>query len=181
MLIQNWDEYFINIAEAVSKKSHCLSHQFGCVIVKNKQILSTGFNGPPAGYSHCDDESTRVNLHVKYTEDTGDMRDKGALFTTTICPRKMLGFGSSDGLQYCSATHAELNAILQAARNGTSTIDSSLYCSFANTPCRECAKAIVNAGILKVYLKGPSCGVYDKKGIIGLDILKKCNISVEYT
>ena len=164
----NWDTYFMNIAEAVSKKSHCFSIQRGCVLVKDKQILSTGYNGPPMGFPHCEHlfilpvDKELLPLDVpQYT-----------------CPRKRVGFKSGEGLEYCPASHAELNAIVSAARNGISVKGATLYLNFDTSPCRECAKAIVNSGIVEAVVKSDADKPYDFKGLTGLFILKACGISL---
>ena len=148
-----WDKYFLDIAEAVSKKSHCLSIQRGCVIVREKQILSTGYNGPPTGYIHCADTSCGR------------------------CIRKNLGFTSGQGLEFCPASHAEANAIVQAARNGVKIEGSTIYCNFSHIPCRECAKLIVNSGIKRIVLNAEK-QVYPQPGLSGADILSKCEIEI---
>jgi len=148
----NWDKYFLGIAKAVSKKSHCLSVKRGCIIVRDRQILSAGYNGPPRGYPNCDDI---------YSE----------------CPRKTLNFKSGEGLYICPSAHAEANAIVQAARNGASVNGSTLYCNFKQKPCRECSKIIINSGIIKIVTMGNPVK-YDENGLTGEDILNTCEINV---
>ena len=117
-----WDKYFHNLCIAVASKSSCLSRQIGAVIVSDHSIVSTGYNGPPRGYPHCD----------------------GA-----ICPRHEKGYKSGEGLLECPAAHAEANAIVNAARNGVSTLGCTLY---LNTliPCKDCMILIINAGIKEI-------------------------------
>lgn len=146
----NWDQYFLNIAEAVSKKSHCISVKRGCVLVKDNQILSSGYNGPPRGYPNCDEI---------YPE----------------CPKKSMGFKSGTGQEFCPASHAETNAIVQAARNGVKIKGSKVYCNFKQIPCRECSKLIVNAGIIEIILNDKPV-VYQEVGLKGIDILRECQI-----
>jgi dCMP deaminase len=119
------DHYFMEIAEVVSKRSTCLRNQVGAVLVKNKHILSTGYNGAPAGLKHC--------------EETGCLREK-------------LKVPSGERHELCRGVHAEQNAIIQAALHGVSTEGAVLYCT--HTPCSVCAKMIINAKIKKVFSKG---------------------------
>ena len=122
-----WPTYFLEIAKQVSTRTTCLSPGKGAVIVINKRIIATGYNGAPSNTKDC-----------KY--DTG------------MCYKRSLGFGSGEGHDKCKAIHAEINAILQAARQGISIEGAEMYCT--HKPCSECAKLIVNSGIVKVtYLE----------------------------
>jgi dCMP deaminase len=145
----NWDTYFIEIADSVSKKSHCLSHKFGAIAVRDdKFIVATGFNGPPAGYTHCKGE---------------------------VCPRHRAGFASGQGLEVCPAAHAELNVLIEAARIGVSLNNCKLYIT-SPLPCRECAKAIVNAGIQTVICSNFT--PYPDIGLSGTRILEECGVKI---
>lgn len=172
------DEYFLNIANAVSWKSRCLSRKLGCIIVNDKQILSTGYNGPPAGYPHCNNPHERMILYEEFYKEYPREIIDYRLDDISICPRKFLGFESGEGLNYCPAVHAELNAIIHSAKHGASIKGATLYCNFNIAPCRECAKAIINSGISKVVLSGTSVESYDREGLVGLDMLKRCNVEV---
>ena len=118
-----WDDYFLEIAGIVAKRSTCLRRHIGAVIVKNKQILSTGYNGAPAGITHCD---------------------------VVGCLREKLKVPSGERHELCRGLHAEQNAIIQAALHGVSIDGSVLYCT--NEPCSVCSKMIVNAGIKKIFV-----------------------------
>ena len=120
----SWDEYFMNIAELAATRSTCLRRQVGSVIVKDKKILATGYNGAPSGLQHC--------------LDIG-------------CLREELGIPSGERHELCRATHAEQNAIVQAALFGVSIKDSTLYST--TQPCILCTKLIINAGIKKIVIK----------------------------
>ena len=120
----SWDEYFMNIAELAATRSTCLRRQVGAVIVKDKKILTTGYNGAPSGLKHC--------------LDIGCLRDK-------------LGIPSGERHELCRATHAEQNAIVQAALFGVSIRNSTLYST--TQPCILCTKLIINAGIKKIVIK----------------------------
>lgn len=121
----SWDEYFMGLAKYVASRSTCLRRQVGAVIVKDKCILSTGYNGASKGATHC--------------EEIG-------------CIREKLKIPSGEKLDLCRAVHAEQNAIIQAAKNGVSIKDSTIYITV--TPCFQCAKMIVNAGIKEVVVSG---------------------------
>ena len=120
----DWDTYFMEIAMLVSRRSTCLRRQVGAVVVKERNILSTGYNGAPAGITHCE---------------------------VTGCLREKLNVPSGERHELCRGLHAEQNAIIQAAYHGTSIKDSVLYCT--NLPCSICSKMIINAGIKKIIYK----------------------------
>ena len=118
----SWDEYFMEVANAISKRATCDRGRSGCVIAKDRQILVTGYVGSPKGLPHCDEVGHQM--------------------------KKML---HEDGsvTQHCVRTvHAEQNAICQAARRGISIDGATLYCRM--TPCRTCAMLIINCGITRV-------------------------------
>ncbi len=118
----SWDEYFLELAHAAAKRATCDRGRSGCVIVRDKQVLVTGYVGSPKGLPHCDDVG---HLMKKVVHDDG---------TVT---------------QHCVRTvHAEQNAICQAARSGISLAGGTLYCRM--TPCRTCAMLIINCGIERV-------------------------------
>ncbi len=119
----NWHEYFMEITKVVAKRSTCLRRQVGAIIVKNKQILSTGYNGSPKGLEHCESRG---------------------------CLREELKIPSGQRHEICRAVHAEQNAVIQAAVNGVSISGAVLYCT--NSPCSICAKILVNAEITKIYI-----------------------------
>jgi dCMP deaminase len=117
-----WDEYFMEVANAIAKRATCDRGRSGCVIAKDNQILATGYVGAPAGLPHCDEVGHQM--------------------------RKML---HEDGTitEHCVRTvHAEQNAICQAAKRGVAINGATLYCRM--TPCRTCAMLIINCGIVRV-------------------------------
>ncbi|HEX9916601.1 MAG TPA: cytidine/deoxycytidylate deaminase family protein [candidate division Zixibacteria bacterium] len=120
----SWDEYFMNIAQLAATRSTCLRRQVGAAITKDKKILATGYNGAPAGLKHC--------------LDIG-------------CLREEMGIPSGERHELCRATHAEQNAIVQAATHGVSIKDSVLYST--THPCILCSKLLINAGIKKVVIE----------------------------
>ncbi|PLX76245.1 MAG: cytidine deaminase [Desulfuromonas sp.] len=122
----DWEEYFMEIAKLVSRRSTCLRRQVGAVVVKDKNILATGYNGTPSGISHC--------------EETG-------------CLREQLKIPSGERHELCRGLHAEQNVIVQAAKHGINIDGATLYCT--NSPCIICSKMIINSGIKEiVYLDG---------------------------
>lgn len=120
-----WDDYFMEIAGLVAKRSTCLRRQVGAVVVKEKHILATGYNGAPAGLRHC--------------AEVG-------------CLREQLQVPSGERHELCRAIHAEQNAIVQAALHGTALKGSTLYVT--HQPCVLCAKILINAGIVRVVFAG---------------------------
>ncbi|MCE1201699.1 MAG: cytidine/deoxycytidylate deaminase family protein [Bacteroidia bacterium] len=118
----SWDEYFLKLADSVASRATCDRGRSGCVIVKDRQILVTGYVGSPRGLAHCDDVG---HLMKKVIHEDGNVT------------------------QHCVRTvHAEQNAITQAARRGIALEGSTLYCRM--TPCRTCAMLIINCGIERV-------------------------------
>lgn len=121
----SWNKYFMDIVELVKTRSTCLRRQVGAVIVKDRRILATGYNGAPVGIKHCSEVG---------------------------CLRQAKGVPSGERHELCRAMHAEQNAIVQAAMSGTSILGSTMYVS--SQPCSLCAKMIINSGIKKIMFKG---------------------------
>jgi dCMP deaminase len=119
----SWDEYFLEVADLVAKRATCLRRQVGAVLVKDKKILSTGYNGAPSGLAHCFDIG---------------------------CLRERLRIPSGQRHELCRGLHAEQNVLLQAALYGISTKGSILY--ITNQPCAICAKMLINAGIKELII-----------------------------
>ncbi|MDD3041352.1 MAG: cytidine/deoxycytidylate deaminase family protein [Methanosarcinaceae archaeon] len=120
------DEYFLEIAFVVGKRATCLRNNVGAVIVRDKRIISTGYNGAPRGMDHC--------LEIG-------------------CMREQENIPSGTRHEKCRAVHAEQNAIIQAALHGVSTDGATLYCT--HQPCILCAKMIINASIERVVYATP--------------------------
>lgn len=121
----SWDEYFIKITADVSERATCLKRKVGAIIVKDNRILSTGYNGTPKGFKHC--------------EELG-------------CLRKEMGLPSGHRHELCRGLHAEQNAIIQAAVHGVKIEGGILYCNYQ--PCVICAKMMINAGLKKLVYTG---------------------------
>ena len=121
----SWDEYFMQMAQLTAQRSTCLRRKVGAVIVKDKHIIATGYNGAPRGLKHC------VELGG--------------------CLREKLKIPSGQRHELCRALHAEQNAIIQAATLGQSIEDGTIY--ITHQPCAICAKMIINAGLKRIVVK----------------------------
>ena len=123
----SWHQYFMTITRQVAERSTCERAKVGAVIVRDKNILATGYNGAPAGMPHC--------------------IDVGCLIYQSKTP-------NGDTEENCFRTiHAEMNAIAQAAKNGSTIKDASIY--ITHTPCIHCLKVLVNTGIKSIYYEKP--------------------------
>ncbi len=137
----SWDEYFMDIVMLVARRSTCLRRSVGAILVKDKRILATGYNGAPSGIRHC--------LEVG-------------------CLRDQLKVPSGERHELCRGLHAEQNAIIQSALHGVSLKGATVYCT--NHPCVICAKMIINAGITRVcyrdgYQDAMSREMFEEAGI----------------
>lgn len=142
----SWDQYFMDIMRIVGERGTCDRGKAGCVIVKDKRIISTGYAGAPSGCKHCDEVGHE--MHTVVQEDGTQSKH---------CIR---------------TTHAEQNAIIQAARFGISTEGGTLYCKM--TPCYACAKIIISAGIKRVVAEN-----YYHGGARASDIFKEAGVKYE--
>ena len=145
----DWDEYFLKIAKAVGENSKCLSRQIGAILVRDKSIISTGYNGPPRGVPHC---SERYSCDRFLMAELERIAGAGARRDIRICPRQQAGYASGEGLELCVASHAEVNCINNAARQGIQTNGSTMYLSCSILPCKNCLCEIINAGIREVVV-----------------------------
>jgi len=144
----NWDEYFLNLCNEISKKSHCLSRQIGAILTIDNIIVSTGYNSPPRKVPNCTERYDIDKNLIKELEELNiDYSEQ-----KNICPRKVLNFPSGTGLEYCPAIHAEKNCLLAASRKGSSTLDTTIYLNTTITPCSQCFGAIINAGVKEIVL-----------------------------
>lgn len=140
----SWDEYFMSIVEIVKDRSTCLRRKVGAVIVKDKRILTSGYNGAPVGCKHC--------------EEVG-------------CLRQQLNVPSGKRHELCRASHAEQNAIVQAAMHGVSIDGGTIYVT--TQPCVICSKLIINSGIKRVVYKG------DYPDELSMQLLNEAGIEIE--
>lgn len=150
-MYDEWDLYFMGIAKEVSKNSKCFSRSIGSVIVKDKSIIATGYNGPPRGIPSCHLRAFGYPSFKDIYLESLLIEKKVEKPEEPTCPRKLLGFPSGQGLDICPASHSERSAIVEAARNGHCIKDSDMYCC-CPVPCGPCAVEIINAGIKKVYI-----------------------------
>jgi dCMP deaminase len=148
----NWDKYFHTICNAVATKSSCMSRQLGAILVRDNSIVATGFNGPPRGIPHCDNLYRREAIINSVTNLSINIQH--CLLTEfDICPRKLMGFKSGEGLQNCNAAHAERNCLINAARLGISTLNTTLYLNATVLPCKDCFLELINAGITSIVVE----------------------------
>lgn len=150
-----WDEYFIMLAKLAATRSTCLAFPVGAVIVKNKQVLATGYNGSPSGSAHC--------IAQGYCYE-----DLSSCIANKSMPSR--------------AVHAEANAIAQAAKHGISTDGASIYVTLE--PCLSCLKLIISAGIREVFYETPfnsgeNAQIRDSFVNEGLVTLKQVQLSEE--
>ncbi|HHZ16123.1 MAG TPA: cytidine/deoxycytidylate deaminase family protein [Peptococcaceae bacterium] len=121
----SWDDYFMEIAETVATRSTCVRRRVGAILVKDKRILATGYNGVPSGIRHCAEMG---------------------------CLREKLEIPSGERHELCRGLHAEQNAIIQCALHGVSLKGAVLYST--TQPCVLCSKMLINAGIKAIYFQG---------------------------
>lgn len=149
------DEYFMKVALVVSERATCRRHSVGSIIVKDRSILSTGYNGAPRGATEC---------------------------LTVGCLRDELKIPSGERNEICRAVHAEQNAIIQAAKHGADTQGSSMYCT--HSPCNVCAKMMANAGIKEVIVfekyADQQCQTLFQELGIDLRYLKKPDLAIDF-
>lgn len=136
-----WNSYFMEITHVVAKRSTCIRRKVGAIIVLDKRILATGYNGAPSNLPHCSEVG---------------------------CVRSKLNVPSGERHELCRGLHAEQNAIIQAAMHGSSIKGASLYCT--HQPCVVCTKMIINSGIKEVIYEGEypdqlSREMFDQAGI----------------
>ena len=143
----SWDDYFMTIAENVATRSTCLRRKVGAVIVKDKRILATGYNGAPSGISHCNENT---------------------------CLRTKFNIPSGERHELCRGLHAEQNAIIQSAMHGVSIKGASIYST--HQPCSICTKMLINSGILELTYRLPYADPLAQEMVtesgIGIKILK---------
>lgn len=137
----SWDDYFARITVLVASRATCVRRKVGAILVLEKRILATGYNGAPQGLAHC--------LEIG-------------------CLREKQGIPSGERHELCRGIHAEQNVIIQAARYGISIVGSTLYCT--NLPCVICTKMLINSGVKKIcygdgYPDELSFGMLEEAGI----------------
>jgi dCMP deaminase len=151
----SWDEYFLELADAASKRATCSRGKSGCVIVRDKQVLATGYVGSPAGLPHCDEVG---HLMKKVIQENGNI--------TSHCVRTV---------------HAEQNAICQAAKRGISIDGATLYNRM--TPCRTCTMLLINCGIKRVVCERKYQLASESEDLLkeaGIELVYKYNETQKY-
>lgn len=144
----SWDAYFIELAHLIKKRSNCLRRAYGALVVRDFRIISTGYNGTPHGIKNCIDGGCKRCLR----------REKNEIKT-------------HEYQESCICIHAEQNAIIQAAYQGSSTKGAIMYSTIS--PCSSCAKMIINAGIVRYVYDQPH---HDEEGI---SLLKQAGVDVQ--
>ncbi len=134
----SWDEYFMNMAKVSKERSNCLRGSVGAVMVKNKRVIATGYNGAPMGVKDCIDGGCERCLR-----------------------RHQNKIKSGEEKALCICLHAEQNAILQSAYHGMSTLDAVLYSTIE--PCMQCAKELINAGVKEIVYEDKNDQLSSKK------------------
>lgn len=147
----SWDEYFMMLAKLAASRSTCLSRPTGAVIVKDRQILATGYNGSLPGQAHCVDDG--------------------------VCFRRSVGCPEEAKYNMCRSAHAEANAIALGAKKGVSLEGATIYCTLE--PCITCAKLIVMSGISRVVYEYGYESPAIERDQYWKQVLLKSNASVE--
>jgi dCMP deaminase len=145
-----WDEYFMILAKMAATRSTCISRPTGAVIVKNKQVLSTGYNGSMPGIAHCTDEGA--------------------------CFRRSSGAGDAGKYDNCRSAHAEANALAQAAKNGINVDGATAYVTLY--PCYVCTKLLVQSGIKKVFYEYEYKSTDSKRDKLWEEALKQAGLEI---
>ena len=177
---KSWDEWFYNMCKVVASNSKCLSRKIGAVIVLDKTIISTGYNGPPRGIRQCDERwlvdpemrQVAINNSIKHPGNDGAsefnvIAKKGRFFEEHLkgkCPRYVpeMGFKSGQGLEWCVAGHAERNAIVNSARLGLHSLKGTKIYMTCGVPCTPCMIEIINAGIEEIIVSQIDGAFYDQ-------------------
>ncbi len=157
---QKWDNRFFGVCNEIASWSSCLSRKIGAILVRDRTIISLGYNGPPRGIPHCG--TTYPIQHI----------NKPIIGDSSMCPRQRIGFKSGEGLHLCPAVHAEDNCISNAARTGVSTVGTTIYMS-CGRPCKDCIKKIINAGIVEIV-----CATEESYDELSQWLLKESNVKM---
>lgn len=140
---RRWDNRMLKICNGVAEWSSCLSRKVGAVLVIDKTIIATGYNGPPRGIPHCGKDRAKKDPMLSVLSRKESFKTTG---DDSMCPRQRLGHKSGQGLELCPAAHGEVNCIANAARTGVCVKGAVMYMN-CGVPCKECFKLIINAGI----------------------------------
>ena len=173
----SWDEYFLNVMREVAKRSTCNRGKPGCVFVRDNQILATGYAGSPPGFPHCLDVGDMMEERIRFmnmnTIRKSDDIPKEYFNVTWNRNDEKLRY-EKEPTQHCIRTiHAEMNAIIQAAKCGISLDGATTYVSF--TPCRNCAMALISVGVKRVV-----CDNRYHSGQESEEMFKHVGIDIEF-
>ena len=151
-----WDEWYHELCTVVAKKSQCLSRKIGAILVRDKAVVSQGYNGPPRGVQTCDKRwlnDPKLRKAAGFKQEDGEFLMMYGEKLEGICPRYVpeMGFKSGEGLEWCVAGHAERNALINAARFGIATKGLKIYMD-CGVPCTPCLVEIINAGIEEIIV-----------------------------
>lgn len=149
MMEPRWSKYFMSVCDVVASNSSCHSHQIGAILVRDKIVVATGYNGPARGVPHCGGDRLDLDHNLRSellgTDSTGPISEG-------TCPRQLLGYSSGQGLEWCIAAHAEQNTIANAARVGVMTFGTHLWMNDV-IPCKNCLINLINAGVNVIFVK----------------------------
>jgi len=150
------DVWLYELCHQVAKASQCLSRKIGAVLVRDKSIISQGYNGPPRGVKTCDERwlsDPELRKAAGFEQDDSEFLSMYNDKLEGICPRYIpeMGFKSGEGLDWCVAGHAERNALINAARFGIATKGTTMYMD-CGTPCTPCMVEIINAGVEEIVI-----------------------------
>lgn len=171
-----WDKYFYDLCNTIASNSKCFSRKIGAILVRDKSIVASGYNGPPRGVAPCDRRYN--NYHAFYRDEkliqailSRDVFTEERLREINdVCPRRLLGCSSGQGLEWCIAGHGERNALINAAREGVITKGATMYMN-CGIPCSPCLIEIINAGIIEIV-----CTSYEQYDNEAAYLLKQSNL-----
>jgi len=173
-----WDEWYHKLCMTVAEKSQCLSRKIGAILVRDKAVVSQGYNGPPRGVRTCDERwhiDDGMQKKAKFNKFNAVQFEKHyQKHLEGKCPRYVpaMGFKSGEGLEWCVAGHAERNAIINAARFGIEVKGTKIYMD-CGIPCTPCLVEIINSGIEEIIVT--KLEVYDQSALY---LLKESGIKI---
>ena len=168
--LKKWDKYFYDLCNVVAQNSKCFSRKVGAILVKDRTVIGTGYNGAPRGLPLCN-ERFLLDAEIQQEATKWGLSPQKAA-KKQVCPRKLLGYKSGEGLEWCTAGHGERNALINSARMGIETKGCTMYMT-CEIPCSVCLIEIINSGVLEIVVTG--FGYYDRSS----DYLLK-NSSLQY-
>jgi len=159
--IGNNDYYHLSCCELASEKSNCHSRKIGAILIANDGTTLSSYNGPPDGVPECKERYLSDHILIDELKNKSISKDDILdAYTNEICPRKLLGFKSGEGLEWCNAIHAEKRCILLATKMGINVKGATLYINTEISPCTQCLGACIEVGIKEVVVIKNN--IYDK-------------------